>query len=167
MILKAQTKKMKVYTDMFKKTGNKTYKKYKLIRTDGIYVPSGENDNLIVAKLSKNKAAFGIFGYSFLTENENKVQGTKIDGVYPTAATISSGKYPISRSLFFYIKNSHSKNAPSLDKYVKMFMSENMIGPDGILSEIGLISLSKNTRKSTRNAVLNKTKLTLEALNTK
>lgn len=167
MILKAQTKKMKVYTDLFKKTGNKTYKKYKLIRTDGIYVPSGENDNLIVAKLSKNKAAFGIFGFSFLTENENKVQGAKIDGVYPTATTISSGNYPISRSLFFYIKNSHSKNVPSLDKYVKMFMSEDMIGPDGILSEIGLIPLPTNKRKSAREAVIQKNKLTLEALKNK
>ncbi len=167
MILKEQTKKMPVYTELFKKTGDKTYKKYKLIRTDGIYVPSGENDNLIVAKLSKNKASFGIFGYSFLLENEKKVQGSKIDNIYPTAETISSGNYPVSRSLYFYINNSHLKKVPAVEKYIKMFMSENMIGPDGILSEIGLIALQKERLLAARKSVLSKSKLTTEILNQK
>lgn len=158
MILKAQTKKMSVYTNIYKKTGNKTYKKYKLIRTDGAYVPSGENDNLIVSKLNKNKDAFGIFGYSFLMENEEKVQGTKINGVYPTPKTISSGQYPISRSLFFYIKNSHTKKIPAINEYIKMFMSEDMIGDDGILSEMGLIPLDDKRRKNIRNSVEKKVK---------
>lgn len=163
MILKGQTKKMAVYTDIYKKTGNKTYKKYKLIRTDGVYVPSGENDNLIVSKLDKNRAAFGIFGYSFLIENEDKVQGAKVNGVLPTPEAISSGKYPISRSLYFYVKNSHSKTVPALDKYVEMFMSEDMIGHDGILGEIGLISLPDERRAAIQNNVSNKTKHTLNA----
>ncbi|MBL6969930.1 MAG: substrate-binding domain-containing protein [Campylobacterales bacterium] len=167
MILKGQTKKMSVYTDIYKKTGNKTYKKYKLIRTDGVYVPSGENDNLIVSKLDKNRDAFGIFGYSFLMENEDKVQGAKINGIVPNPATISSGEYPISRSLFFYIKNSHAPKVPAMNKYVEMFMSENMIGTDGILGEIGLIALPDARREAIRNSVSKRTKLTLEDLSKK
>lgn len=167
MILKGQTKKMAVYTDIYKKTGNKTYKKYKLIRTDGVYVPSGENDNLIISKLNKNKAAFGIFGYSFLVENDDKVQGAKVNGISPTPDAISSGKYPISRSLFFYIKNSHATKVPAMNSYIKMFMSEDMIGDDSILGEIGLISLPEDTRKSIVNSVSKRTKLTLDDLKNK
>lgn len=162
MVLKHQTKDMKAYTDIYKKTGNKTYKKYKLIRTDGLYIPSGENDNLIVAKLNKNKHAFGIFGYSFLIENDDKVQGAKINGIYPTPENISSGKYPISRSLFFYVNNAHSKKNPAIDKYVEMFMSEDMIGEDSILGEIGLISLSDEKRAQVKKDVMNKLKHTLK-----
>jgi len=162
MILKHQTKKMKVYTDIYKNTGNKTYKKYKLIRTDGVYIPSGENDNLIVAKLNKNKYAFGIFGYSFLLENDDKVQGSKINGIYPTADNISSGKYPISRSLFFYVNNAHSKKNPAIDKYVEMFMSEDMIGEDSILGEIGLIPLTDEKRAKIKKDVMSKMKHTFK-----
>jgi len=169
MILKGQTKKMAVYTDLYKmdKKKNKAYKKYKKIRTDGVYVPSGENDNLIVSKLNKNKAAFGIFGYSFLMENEDKVQGAKVNGIMPTPDNISSGKYPISRSLFFYIKNSHASKVPAMNKYVEMFMSEDVIGSNGILGEIGLIALPDNRRNAIRASVLKREKITYEALNTK
>jgi len=162
MILKGQTKKMDVYTKLYKsdKKKYKAYKKYSKIRTDGIYVPSGENDNLIVAKLNKNKASFGVFGYSFLMENDDKVQGSKVDGIAPTPKSLSNGDYPISRSLFFYIKNSHSKDVPAIKEYVDMFISETMIGFDGILSEIGLIPLPEETRNSVRNSVTKRTKLT-------
>ncbi|NOQ32347.1 MAG: phosphate-binding protein [Helicobacteraceae bacterium] len=166
MILKAQTKKMPVYTDLYKKDKKKykAYKKYKKIRTDGIYVPSGENDNLIVAKLNKNPASFGIFGYSFLIENDDKVQGTKVNGVSPTPETISNGKYPISRSLFFYIKNSHAKEVKAMNDYVKLFMSEDMIGSEGILGEIGLIALPTKEQTDIRKSVSKRKKLTLESL---
>ena len=169
MILKGQTKKMSVYTSLYKanKVKNKAYKKYKKIRTDGVYVPSGENDNLIVSKLNKNKAAFGIFGYSFLIENDDKVQGAKVNGIIPTPKTISSGKYPISRSLFFYTKNSHAKSVPAMAEYVKMFTHEDMIGTDGILGEIGLISLPNDRRKAIRDSVSKRVKLTLEELSKK
>ncbi|MEA3552849.1 MAG: substrate-binding domain-containing protein [Campylobacterota bacterium] len=166
MILKGQTKKMSQYTKLYKqdKKKYKAYKKFKKIRTDGVYVPSGENDNLIVSKLNKNKAAFGIFGYSFLMENDDKVSGSKINGVSPTPDTISSGKYPISRSLFFYTKNSHAKKVPAMAKYVEMFMSEDMIGNDSILGEIGLIALPNDRRSSVQNSVSDRTKLTLDDL---
>ncbi|MEA2050106.1 MAG: PstS family phosphate ABC transporter substrate-binding protein [Campylobacterota bacterium] len=169
MILKGQTKKISAYTSLYKadKVKYKAYKKYKKIRTDGVYVPSGENDNLIVTKLNKNKAAFGIFGYSFLMENDDKVQGSKINGVVPTPDTISSGKYPISRSLFFYTKNSHASQVPAMNDYVSMFMSEDMIGHDGILGEIGLIALPDARRTALRASVAKRTKITLEELSKK
>ena len=132
-----------------------------------MYVPSGENDNIIVQKLEKNKKAFGIFGYSFLVENEDKVQGAKVNGIDPTPENISSGKYPISRSLFFYIKNSHSKEVPAMEKYVTMFMSENMIGKEGILGEIGLIALPEEERTAIRTSVTSRKQLTLNDLSKK
>jgi phosphate transport system substrate-binding protein len=162
MILKGQTKKMDVYTRLYKmdKKKYKGYKKYKKVRTDGAYVPSGENDNLIVAKLTKNKAAIGIFGYSFLVENQDKVSGATINGVSPNPETIASGEYPVSRSLFFYIKNSHAKKVPPMDKYVDMFMSDDMIGSDGIATEIGLIPLGDDVRKAMQAYVAKRVNLT-------
>ena len=169
MIMKGQTKKMDVYTSLYKKdkVKYKGYKKYHKVRQDGVYVPSGENDNLIVQKLSKNPAAIGIFGYSFLVENDDKVAAAKINGFMPTPDTISSGQYPISRSLFFYVKNSHRKDVPSMDKYVEMFMKEDMIGPEGILGEIGLIALPDERRTAIRASVAKNTQLTLDDLTKK
>ncbi len=166
MVMKGTFKKMSVYTDLYKadKKANKKYKKYHVVRTDGVYVPSGENDNIIVQKLTKNKNAFGIFGYSFLVENDDKLAGATVNNVAPTPDAISSGKYPISRSLFFYIKNSHAKSVPAMKKYTDMFMSENMIGKEGILSEIGLISLPDAKRAALRESVAKRTKLTLDDL---
>lgn len=166
MILKGQTKHMDVYTNLYKKdeVKYKAYHKYHTIRTDGVYVEAGENDNLIVAKLDKNRAAFGIFGYSFLEENADKVQGANVEGVYPTPDTISSAKYPISRSLFFYVKNSHASQVPAMNDYVKLFMSENMIGKKGILTEIGLIPLPDESRTTIRASVEKRVKLTKEDL---
>lgn len=169
MIMKGLTKKMDVYTSLYKKdkVKNKGYKKYHKVRQDGVYVPSGENDNLIVQKLTKNPVAIGIFGYSFLLENDDKIAAAHIEGVLPNPETISSGQYPISRSLFFYVKNSHRKAVPAIDKYVAMFMKEDMIGPDGILSEIGLIPLPDERRSAIRESVLKHTKLTLDDLKKK
>ncbi len=158
--------KMAVYTDLYKadKKANKKYKKYSLVRTDGVYVPSGENDNIIVQKLTKNKNAFGVFGFSFLVENDDKLTGSTVDGFKPTPENIASGKYPIARSMFFYTKNSHRKEVPAMDKYTEMFMSENMIGTDGILAEIGLIPATDDLRSSYRKSVMMGEKLTLEEL---
>ena len=167
MVLQKTLGKMSVYKNIYKNTKNKTYKKYSVIRTDGVYVPSGENDNLIVSKLNKNKAAFGVFGYSFLMENNDKVQGAKVEGYLPTPDTIASSKYPIARSLFFYTKNSHASKVPAMAKYVDMFMSEDMIGHDGILGEIGLIALPNTTRTAVRDSVAKRTKITLEELSKK
>jgi len=169
MIMKGQTKKMDVYTSLYKKDKKKykAYKKYHKVRQDGVYVPSGENDNIIVQKLTKNKNAFGIFGYSFLIENEDKLLGAKVNGVLPTPDTISSGQYPISRSLFFYIKNSHAKDVPAIARYVDLFMKEDMIGKEGILGEIGLIALPDDRRTAIRTSVAERKKLTLDDLKNK
>ncbi len=169
LVMQKVFKKMPVYTDLYKadKKANKKYKKYSVIRTDGVYVESGENDNLIVQKLTKNKSAFGVFGFSFLVENDDMIQGATINKVEPTPDTISSGKYPVSRSLFFYVKNSHSKDVPAISKYVDLFMSEKMIGTDGILGEIGLIPLPNADRTAIRSSVAKRTKITLAELSKK
>ncbi|NCD26345.1 MAG: PstS family phosphate ABC transporter substrate-binding protein [Deltaproteobacteria bacterium] len=139
-------------------------KDYKAIRQDSAYVPAGENDNLIVQKLAKDKDAFGIFGYSFLEENGDTIQGAAINGVSPTPDDIASGKYPISRSLYFYIKNAHYNAVPGLKEYVELFMSDKMIGDKGLLKKIGLIPLPEDVRAKARQAVLDKKKLSLEDL---
>ncbi|QKF80809.1 phosphate ABC transporter, periplasmic phosphate-binding protein [Halarcobacter ebronensis] len=165
LVMQHTFKKMDVYTS--KASEDKKYKKYSVIRTDGVYVPSGENDNIIVQKLTKNKTAFGIFGFSFLEENDDKLSGSTINGIAPTPENISSAKYPVSRSLFFYTKNSHKQDVPAMKNYVEMFMSENMIGKSGILTEIGLIPLPADERASYRESVLAGKKLTLEDLSKK
>jgi len=169
LVLQKTFKKMDVYTDLYKADNkkNKKFKKYSEIRTDGVYVESGENDNLIVQKLTKNKDAFGVFGFSFLMENEDKVSGATIGGVAPTPETISEHKYPVARSLFFYIKNSHASKVPAMKDYVKLFMSDKMIAADGILSEIGLIPLPESAMRNIQSSVEKREKLTLEALSAK
>jgi phosphate transport system substrate-binding protein len=169
LVMQKTFKKMDVYTSLYKadKKKNKKFKKYSEVRTDGVYVESGENDNLIVQKLTKNKNAFGVFGFSFLVENADKIAGATIGGVAPTPETISDASYPVSRSLFFYIKNSHAKKVPAIGEYVKLFMDESMIGPDGILGEIGLISLPDNARAAIQKSVAQRTKLTMDDLKKK
>jgi phosphate transport system substrate-binding protein len=142
-------------------------KGYHKIRQDSAYVPAGENDNLIVQKLAKDKDAFGIFGYSFLEENADSIQGTAINGVTPTPETVAAGQYPISRSLYFYVKNAHYDAIPGLKEYVELFMSEKMIGKDGLLKSIGLIPLPDDERAAARENVLAKKKLTLDDLKKK
>lgn len=137
-------------------------KKYDTIRQDGVYVPAGENDNLIVQKIEKNKDAFGVFGYSFLAENADKIAAAKVDGKLPTPQTVADGSYPVSRSLFFYVKKSHLDKVPALSKYVTLFMSDKMISEKGILKTIGLIPVAPDVRKSLQKSVLGYTPLTLE-----
>ncbi len=157
LVLQHVFEKMPVYTSLYKAEdkNSKKYEKYSVIRTDGAYVESGENDNLIVQKLTKNPAAVGIFGYSFLEENKDKVAGVTIDTIAPTADTISSGKYPVARSMYFYIKNSHLEQVPAIKEYVNLFMSEKMIGKDGILTEIGLVPLTDKVRDDARKKAMN------------
>ncbi len=121
-------------------------KKYKAVchgvREDGAYVEAGENDNLIVQKLNANPNAFGIFGYSFLEQNQDKVQGSIIEGKKPTFEAISSGDYPVSRSLYFYVKKAHIGVIPGIKQYLAEFISEKAIGEDGYLVDKGMIPMS-------------------------
>jgi len=111
------------------------------IREDGAYVEAGENDNLIVRKLEANPNAFGIFGYSFLDQNSDKVQGAKVEGVAPEFDSIADGDYPISRSLYLYLKKAHVGVTPGLQEFVSEFMSDRASGEEGYLSDRGLIPL--------------------------
>lgn len=134
---------------------------YTKVRRDGAYVALGENDNLIVHRLEVNKDAFGIFGYSFLAENPGIIQAASIEGVEPTPEAISSGKYPIARSLFFYVKNAHLGKVPGLKEYVEMFMSPRMIGQNGLLTDLGLIPLPPEKLQQVRERVSSYEPLTM------
>ena len=125
-------------------------KKFKAIchgmREDGAYVEAGENDNLIVQKLVANPKALGIFGFSFLEQNSDKVQGSKIDGKLPTFDAISEGDYPVSRSLFFYVKKAHVGVIPGIEEYLAEFTSERAMGEDGYLADKGMIPMMDEER---------------------
>ena len=117
------------------------------IREDGAYVEAGENDNLIVQKLGANPSAFGIFGYSFLEQNADSVQGAQINGVSPEFEAIASGDYPISRSLYFYVKKAHVGVVPGIADFLREFTSEDAWGEDGYLVDKGLIPLTEEERE--------------------
>jgi phosphate transport system substrate-binding protein len=125
------------------------------VREDGAYIEAGENDNLIVQKLEANPDAIGIFGFSFLDQNTDKIQGSYVDGVQPTFDNIADGKYPVSRPLFFYVKKAHADVIPGIKEYLDEFTSEKAWGPDGYLSEKGMIPMPDAERKKFRQAVKN------------
>ena len=114
----------------------KTYKAIE-IREDGAYVESGENDTLIVDQLTSDGDAVGIFGFSFLQNNADRVKGATIDGVAPEFEAIASGDYPVSRSLFFYVKTNHIGVVPGIVEFAEEFVDQS--APDGPLTSIGLI----------------------------
>lgn len=113
------------------------------VREDGAYIEAGENDNLIVNKLVANPNALGIFGFSFLDQNSDKVQGSIIDGNEPSFDAIASGAYKVSRPLYFYVKKAHIGTVPGIQEYLNTFLSEDTIGPDGYLVDKGLIPLGE------------------------
>ena len=117
------------------------------IRADGAYVEAGENDNLIVQKLEANPAAFGVFGYSFLEQNSDLVQGSIIEGVVPEFEEIAEGNYPIARSLYFYVKKSHVGVVPGIAEFLAEFTSDDAWGEEGYLTDKGLIPLSDEERQ--------------------
>ena len=134
-------------------------KKYKAlchgIREDGAYVEAGENDNLIVQKLTANPKALGIFGYSFLEQNSDKVQGSIVNGAEPAFEAISGGEYPVSRSLFFYVKKAHIGVIPGIEEYLAEFTSEKAMGEDGYLADKGMIPMSDEERQTVVSNVSN------------
>jgi len=120
------------------------------LREDGAFVEAGENDNLIVQKIEANRNAVGIFGFSFLEENLDKLRGSKIDGVEPTYETISSGKYPASRPLFIYVKKAHIGVIPGLQEFVNEYVSDKALGEEGYLADRGLVPQLKADLARTR-----------------
>ncbi|SDY43764.1 PstS family phosphate ABC transporter substrate-binding protein [Citreimonas salinaria] len=125
------------------------------MRTDGPFVEAGENDNLIVQRLEADPNAMGIFGYSFLYENLDKLKGVKINGVEPTTDTIADKSYPISRPLYFYVKNAHRGVIPNLNEFLEEYMSDDALAEDGYLAERGLVALAEDRREELQDAVLN------------
>jgi phosphate transport system substrate-binding protein len=122
------------------------------MREDGAYVEAGENDNLIVQKLETNRDALGIFGYSFLDENRDRLHGAAVDGVAPTFEAIAAGDYPVSRPLFVYVKDAHVGVVPGLAEFVREYVSDRAIGEDGYLAEIGLVPLPADELARVRQA---------------
>ncbi|WP_436642383.1 substrate-binding domain-containing protein [Microbaculum sp. FT89] len=127
------------------------------MRQDGPFVEAGENDNLIVQRLNADANAFGIFGFSFLYENQDTLKGEKINGVAPAIETIADGSYPVSRPLFFYIKNAHRGVIDGLDEFITEYVSEAAMGDGGYLTERGLIPLSEEKREDVRSKAENGT----------
>ena len=118
-------------------------------REDGAYIESGENDNLIVQKLAASPNALGIFGYSFLEENQDKVRSAPIDNVAATFDAIADGSYPVSRPLYFYAKAAHYDKVDGLAEFVDFFVSDDVMGEYGLLTDIGLIPLPPDEYEKT------------------
>jgi len=133
------------------------------IREDGAFIEAGENDNLIVQKLEANPNAFGIFGFSFLDQNAEKIKGAEIDGVVPTFDAIAAGEYPISRPLFFYVKKAHVDVIPGLRGYLREFTSERAWGDEGYLADRGLIPMPEAERKQVSATVNDLTSMSMTA----
>jgi len=119
-------------------------KKCRAMRTDGAYVEAGEQDNLIVKKLQTDPNTFGIFGFSYLDQNMDVLQGAIIDGNEPSFENIADGKYSISRALYFYVKHSHLNMIPGVKDYINEWKKH--WNDEGILSDAGMISMPKEER---------------------
>jgi len=122
------------------------------LREDGGYVEAGENDNLIVQKIEANPRALGVFGFSFLEENRNKLQGSPIEGTEPSFENIAAGDYPVSRSMYIYVKKAHVGVIPGMQEFITEFTSERALGEEGYLADKGLIPLPKADRAKVRKA---------------
>ena len=131
-----------------KKQDKKKYKAIcRAVREDGAFIEAGENDNLIVQKLVENENAFGVFGFSFLIENEDKIQGSTVDGMAPTMETIADKSYGVSRPLYFYVKLAHVDVIPGIREFLAECTSEDSWGPGGYLEERGMIPMPENERE--------------------
>ncbi|MFL2771777.1 MAG: substrate-binding domain-containing protein [Rhodospirillaceae bacterium] len=124
------------------------------MREDGAFIEAGENDNLIIQKLDANKNALGIFGYSFLDQNMDKVQASIINGSDATFENIADGVYAVARPLFFYVKKAHLDAIPGLREFVMEFISDDASGEDGYLGDRGLIPMGGEERKDWVSKVL-------------
>ncbi|MEP3197270.1 MAG: substrate-binding domain-containing protein [Lentilitoribacter sp.] len=123
------------------------------IREDGAFIEAGENDNLIVQKLQAAPTQFGIFGFSFLDQNSDVLQGALVDGVAPEFEDIASGDYPVSRSLFFYVKKDHVGVIPGMEEFLAAFSSDDAWGEEGYLTDKGLIPMGEEERAAVAKTV--------------
>lgn len=148
--------------DLIKNMDKKDMKKAcQTIREDGAFIEAGENDNLIVQKLEVNPDAVGIFGFSFLDQNSDRIQGSFVEGIEPTFEAIADGTYPVSRPLYFYIKKAHVGTIPGITEYVDEFTSDKAWGPDGYLADKGMIPMPDDERAKFRHDALKLTPLSM------
>ena len=129
------------------------------VREDGPFVEAGENDNLIVQKLVGNPNALGVFGYSYLEENLDKVRGVALEGVMPTYETIADFSYPAARPLYVYAKGEHARAKPALKAFLGEYAKESTWGPNGYLKGRGLVAAPEDVRAKNAAAVENMTPL--------
>jgi phosphate transport system substrate-binding protein len=134
------------------------------VRTDGGYIEAGENDNLIVQKLEANPGTIGVFGYSYLEENSDKLKGLGINGVVPTYQSISSFKYPGARPLYVYVKNAHVGAIPAVRAFIAEFTKESAFGPNGYLLRAGMVAAPNAVRARSQAAARSLSPLNLASL---
>ena len=146
LAMEGGAKKFPMLSSMRKKDKKAFQRVAHEIREDGAFIEAGENDNLIVQKLEANPDAIGIFGFSFLDQNADKIQGAIVNNVFPTFENIAGGKYGVSRSLYFYVKQQHVGVIPGIQEFVAEFTNEGTWGEDGYLVDKGLIPLPKGDR---------------------
>ena len=146
LAMEGGAKKFRMLSSMRKKDKKAFQRVAHEIREDGAFIEAGENDNLIVQKLEANPDAIGIFGFSFLDQNADKIQGAIVNNVLPTFENIAGGKYGVSRSLYFYVKQQHVGVIPGIQEFVAEFTNEGTWGEDGYLVDKGLIPLPKGDR---------------------
>jgi phosphate transport system substrate-binding protein len=135
------------------------------VREDGGYIQAGENDNLIVQKIEANPGTIGIFGFSYLEENGDKLKGLSVNGVTPTYESISGFKYPGARPLYIYIKNAHANAIPAVRAFAAEFTKESTFGPNGYLRrQGGMIAAPNNVRARSQQAARGLSPLNLASL---
>ncbi|HBR36915.1 MAG TPA: phosphonate ABC transporter substrate-binding protein, partial [Sulfitobacter pontiacus] len=110
------------------------------LRTDGVSVDIDGDYTETLARIESNKDGIGVFGLAFYENNTDKLTVANMSGIEPTVETISSGDYPVSRPLFFYVKKAHIGVIPGLKEYAEFFVADEIAGPDGPLAEYGLVS---------------------------
>lgn len=163
--IKSLMAKLGIPANAFNAKGEKVFQAVaQAVREDGPYIEAGENDNLIIQKLEANHHALGIFGFSFLDQNSDKVQGSIIEGVAPEFDTIADKSYSVSRPLFFYVKKAHIGVIPGIDGYLAEFTAEKAWGDDGYLAEKGMIPMPAALRTEVGANVLNQKPMSADGL---
>ena len=128
-------------------------KKCRAMRTDGAFIEAGEQDNLIVQKLNEDTTAYGIFGFSYLDQNSDTLQGAVISKTAPTFENIASNNYSVSRALYYYVKHQHIGVVPGMKEYMAEWTKH--WGDEGALSDAGMIPMPKSERAKYKSAMTN------------
>jgi phosphate transport system substrate-binding protein len=123
------------------------------MRKDGASVDIDGDYTETLARLGTNKTAVGVFGLSFYENNSDKLKVATVSGVVPSVETVASGKYPVSRPLFFYVKKAHVGVVAGIMEYATYFVSDKIAGAEGPLAEAGLVPSPAAELKSVQDGV--------------